>query len=126
VHGAAMPRDQRDGVRKGADRWAWAHSAGWLHRLTGGPERIVLGGAVQTGIEIEIRIQTLQTNFQTISNFDRLEEYFSRLRKIEIKYIFEDLREVNNFLDSNFSRFGMICELKFREASVSWKQGIFD
>jgi hypothetical protein len=77
----------------------------------------VPGGAVQTGIEIKIQIQTLQRNFQTFSNFSRLEKYFTGLRKIDVKYGFVDLGEMNNFLHSNFS--GMVCELKFREASMS-------
>jgi hypothetical protein len=37
-------------------------------------------------------------HFQTVSNFDQLEKYFLGLEKIEIKYGFEDLREMNNFL----------------------------
>jgi predicted transport protein len=87
--------------------------------MTGGPGRTVPGGVVQTGIEIEIQIQTLQINFQTVSNFDQIEKYFPRLRKIEINFGFEDLREVNNFLHRNISRLGMVCELEFRESSVS-------
>jgi hypothetical protein len=41
------------------------------------------------------------------------------LEKIEVKYGFEDLGVINNFLHSNFSRLGMDWELKFREASMS-------
>jgi hypothetical protein len=37
--------------------------------------------------------------------------------EIEIKYGFEDLKEVNNYLYRNFLRFGMDLELKFREVS---------
>jgi hypothetical protein len=52
------------GVREGAERWTQAHSIGRLRWLIGRPGCTVPGGAVQTGIEIEIRIQTLQTNFK--------------------------------------------------------------
>jgi hypothetical protein len=41
------------------------------------------------------------------------------LEKIEIKYGVEDIGEVNNFIHRNFSRFGMVWELKFRESSMS-------
>jgi hypothetical protein len=40
------------------------------------------------------------------------------LGKIEIKYGFEDIEEINNFLHRNFLRFGMDLELKFREFSL--------
>jgi hypothetical protein len=40
------------------------------------------------------------------------------LGKIEIKYDFEDLRVMNNFLHQNFSRFRMDLEVKFREISM--------
>jgi hypothetical protein len=52
---------------------------------------------------------------QTASNFGRLEKYF--LEKLK-KYGFEDLGEMNNFLHSNFPIFLMVCEEKFREASM--------
>jgi hypothetical protein len=39
------------------------------------------------------------------------------LKKIEIKYDFEDLEEMNNVLHRNFLRFEMDLELKFREFS---------
>jgi hypothetical protein len=45
--------------------------------------------------------------------------YIPELRKIEIKYGFEDLEEGNIFLYRNVSRFGMNLELKFREDSMS-------
>jgi hypothetical protein len=41
------------------------------------------------------------------------------LRKIKIKYGFEDLKDVNNSLHINFLRFRMDLELKFREFSRS-------
>jgi hypothetical protein len=37
--------------------------------------------------------------------------------KNEIKYGFENLKEMNNFLHRNFSRFVMDLELKFKEFS---------
>jgi hypothetical protein len=64
--------------------------------------------------------------FQTVSNFGWLEKCFPELGKFEIKYGFEALDQGNNFLYRNFSIFEMELELKFREASVSWNQGIFD
>jgi hypothetical protein len=48
------------------------------------------------------------------------------LQKFETKCGFEDLGEMNYFLHSNFSIFLMHWELKFREASMSWNQGIFE
>jgi hypothetical protein len=39
------------------------------------------------------------------------------LGKIEIKYGFEGLEEMNNLLYRNFSRFTMDLQLKFREVS---------
>jgi hypothetical protein len=56
---------------------------------------------------------------QIASNFGRLEKYFPWLRKIEIKYSFEGLEEMNNFLHGHFLIFGMGLELKFREVSMS-------
>jgi hypothetical protein len=44
-------------------------------------------------------------HFQIVSNFDRLEKYFPRLRKIETKYGFEDFGEMNNFLYRNSEKF---------------------
>jgi hypothetical protein len=38
-------------------------------------------------------------------------------QKIKIKYGFEVLEEINNFLHRHFLRFGMDLELKFREVS---------
>jgi hypothetical protein len=52
---------------------------------------------------------------QMFLNFDRSEKYFS---KIQIKYSFEDLKEINNFLHRNFLRFRMDLELKFRKVSI--------
>jgi hypothetical protein len=45
------------------------------------------------------------------------------LRKIEIKYGFEALKEGNNFLYRIFLIFGTYLELKFREVCMSRKQG---
>jgi hypothetical protein len=39
------------------------------------------------------------------------------IKKIEIKYGFEDLKEMNNILHRYFLRFGMDLELKLRELS---------
>jgi hypothetical protein len=56
-------------------------------------------------------------NNQIFPNFDRSEKCLPILRKIGIKYGFEDLEEMNNFLHRNFHRCGMDLELKFREIS---------
>jgi hypothetical protein len=67
----ARGREESEAARqRGADMRARAHNAGRLRWLTGGTRRTGPGGAFQTRIEIKIRIQTLQTNFQTVSNFD--------------------------------------------------------
>jgi hypothetical protein len=49
----------------------------------------------------------VSNKFQTVTTFGRLEKYFPELRKIEIKYSFEDLGEMNKFLYRNFLKFGM-------------------
>jgi hypothetical protein len=54
---------------------------------------------------------------QTFSNFDRSEKYLPLLGKIEIKYDFEGLEEMNNLLDRDFLIFEMYLELKFKEVS---------
>jgi hypothetical protein len=54
---------------------------------------------------------------QTIPIFGRSEKYVPLLGKIEMKYDFEDLEEINNFLHRNFSRLGMNLKLKLREFS---------
>jgi hypothetical protein len=54
---------------------------------------------------------------QTIPNFGRSEKYLPLLGKNKIKYDFEDLKDVNNFLHRNFFIFGMDLELKFRKLS---------
>jgi hypothetical protein len=54
---------------------------------------------------------------QTFPKFDRSENYIPMLKKIEIKYDFEDLEEMNNVLHRNFLTFEMDLELKFREFS---------
>jgi hypothetical protein len=54
---------------------------------------------------------------QIFPNYDRSERYFPFLGKIKIKYGFEDLKEMNNFLHRNVLRFRMDLELKFREFS---------
>jgi hypothetical protein len=74
-----------------------------------GPDGIVPGGTVQTRFEIKSEFNCFK-QFQTVSNFGRLEKYLPRLGKIEIKYSFEDLREMNNFLYRNFLRFRMDLE----------------
>jgi hypothetical protein len=52
-----------------------------------GPGGTVPGGVVQTGFETKSEFQWFK-HFQSVSKFDRLEKYFSLLRKIEIKYGF--------------------------------------
>jgi hypothetical protein len=54
---------------------------------------------------------------QMVPNFDRSEKCLSMLRKISIKYSFEDLEEMNNFFHRSFLRLGVYLELKFREIS---------
>jgi hypothetical protein len=52
-----------------------------------------------------------------------LKRWTSPTKKIPEKYGFVDNKRRNNFPYRNFSRFEMKFELKFREASMSWKQG---
>jgi hypothetical protein len=42
---------------------------------------------------------------QIFSNCDQPKKHFPLLRKIEIKYVFEGLKKMNNFLHRNFFRF---------------------
>jgi hypothetical protein len=48
------------------------------------------------------------------------------LQKIEIKYGWKVFEIRNNFTYKDFLRFKMNFKLKFREASMSWKQGTHD
>jgi hypothetical protein len=48
-------------------------------------------------------------------NFISFEEDLPEFEKFEVKYGFEDLEEMNNFLHRNFHSFGMDLELKVRE-----------
>jgi hypothetical protein len=61
-------------------------------------------------------VQNGSKQIQIFSNFDQLEKCLSLLEKIEIKYGFEELGEMNNFLHINFSRFRIDLELKFKES----------
>jgi hypothetical protein len=110
------------GVREGANRSAWAHSAGQLCQLIGRPRRTAPVARFKPDLKSNPNSNGSK-HFQTISKFDRLEKYFHLLRKIEIKYGFEDLKEGNNFLYRIFLRFGMYLELKFKEFCMSRKQG---
>jgi hypothetical protein len=74
-----------------------------------GPVGIVPGGAVQIGFETNSEFKC----FKQILNCFKLwsiRKVLSRSQKIEVKYGFEDLREVNNFLYRNFLRFRMDLE----------------
>jgi hypothetical protein len=51
------------------------------------------------------------------SNFNWSKKDLPELKQFEIKYFFEDLGQVNNFLRRSFFRFRMDLELKFREVS---------
>jgi hypothetical protein len=42
---------------------------------------------------------------QTVSNFDHPKNDLPELKNFEIKYGFEDLEKMNNFLHRNFFRF---------------------
>jgi hypothetical protein len=46
-------------------------------------------------------------NVQTFPNFDRSKFNLPMLQKIGIKYSFEDLEEMDNFLHRNFFKFEM-------------------
>jgi hypothetical protein len=51
------------------------------------------------------------------SNFYRLKIDLSELEIFELKYRFEDLKNMNNFLHRSFFRFGMDSKRKIREIS---------
>jgi hypothetical protein len=53
----------------------------------------------------------------SIFKFWPIRKVLSVFGKIEIKFGFEDLEEMNNFLHRNFPRFEMDFALKFREVS---------
>jgi hypothetical protein len=84
-----------------ADRWARGHNDGrWG----------------SNGLN-HSRIQIVQKQ-SNISKFGPIRKVLFVLGKIEIKYGFEDIEEINNFLHRNFLRFGTDLELKFREFSL--------
>jgi hypothetical protein len=78
----------------------------------------VLGGAVQTRFETNSEFKC----FKQISNYFKLwsiRKLLFRSWKMEIKYDFEGLKEMNNFLHRHFLRFGIkiqgiLYELKSR------------
>jgi hypothetical protein len=76
------------GEREGADRWAQTHSVGRLHRLTGGPGRIVPG------------LNKFQNNpylIQTCPNLLQSKEDIRLLQNFEIKYGWKVFEIRNNF-----------------------------
>jgi hypothetical protein len=76
------------GEREGADRWAQTHSVGRLHRLTGGPGRIVPG------------LNKFQNNpylIQTHPNLLQSKEDIRLLQNFEIKYGWKVFEIRNNF-----------------------------
>jgi hypothetical protein len=68
----------------------------------------VLGGADQTRL-------TKFKLFENPLNFERSNKYFPLLRKIQIKYGFEDFEDMDNFLHRNFFRFELDFDGKFRK-----------
>jgi hypothetical protein len=62
------------------------------------------------------QFKPIETNFKPFK-FNQSKKDLPELKKIEIKYGFEDLEDMNNFLQRNFLRIGMDLELKFREFS---------
>jgi hypothetical protein len=105
--GDAMTRakvvDERDWGESGKER------LGGNGTPTGGPSNIVPGQRFKWYFK-QILNSNVLNKFQIVSNFGRIEKYFPGLWKIEIKYGFEDLREVNSFLYRRFLRFGMDLE----------------
>jgi hypothetical protein len=82
------------------DRWARGHSN---------------GRRGQNGLN-RFKIQTVW-KCSKFSKFDRSKFDLPELQKFEVKYGFEDLKKVNNFLHRNFFRFGMEFKLRIREIS---------
>jgi hypothetical protein len=78
------------------------------HRQAG-PSNTVPGRLFKQYFE-QILNLNVSNKFQTVSNFSRLEKYFLGLRKIEMKYDFEDLEEMNNFIYRNFLIFRIYLE----------------
>jgi hypothetical protein len=85
-------------------------------RLTGGALAIVTGGGGL--ISFEFKFKTILNQVQIVSNFDCSKKDLLGLKKIEIKYGFEEFEKGNNFFHRNFFRFKIYFELKFGEVMV--------
>jgi hypothetical protein len=92
---------------------AWgggAQEQGRLGSLTGGAPATVTGGRVKPRLN-QFKFKWFNS-IQIFSNFDRSEQHIPILEKIEVKYGFEGLEEMNNFLHKNFFTFKIYFELK--------------
>jgi hypothetical protein len=59
---------------------------------------------------VEFDLKSSSNRFKTdpnYSNFDRLKNDFPELKQFKLKYGFDDLKKMNNFLHRSFFRFGM-------------------
>jgi hypothetical protein len=76
-----------------------------------GPHGTVPGGAGQTHLNPIWNLNGFKF-FQIPSKFDWSKNDLPRLKKFEIKYSFEDLKKMNNFIHRNFFRFERDFEKK--------------
>jgi hypothetical protein len=65
----------------------------------------------------------IEIDTSNYSNLIQFKQDLPELRKFEIKYGWKVFEIKNNFPYKDFLRFEINFELKFREASMSWKQG---
>jgi hypothetical protein len=76
-------------------------AAGWLPGGSPSQSRVAA---------VKSDLKSNSNHFKTYSNhsnFDRLKNGLPELKKFELKYGFEDIEKVNNFLHRSFSRFRM-------------------
>jgi hypothetical protein len=74
-----------------------------------------------------VQINSKYSNFNSNApKLDLIQIELSRLKNFQIKYGWKVFEIRNNFPYKDFLIFEMDFELKFREASMSWKQGKID
>jgi hypothetical protein len=117
------PFKRRSGGHRG-------RGAGGGRRPRGGDELGMGVGDRRSGRAIKFDLKSNSNYFKIDSNhsnyfkidsnhssFDHLKNGLPELKKFELKYCFEDPKEMNNFLHRGFFRFGMDFKWKIRQIS---------
>jgi hypothetical protein len=128
AHGVLW-RKKGGGKGRGGDQQCPFKQRGEGHRGRGvgsgrqprGGEELGMGvGDQRSGRAIKFDLKSNSNYFKidsNHSNFDRLKNGLPELKKFELKYCFEDPKEMNNFLHRGFFRFGMDFKWKIRQIS---------